>query len=254
MPQKRILSENKIVSMSDDWYELTNINHFWLQWRFRIFTQLMNSFLKEDSKVLEIGCGNGIVMKQFENTYPQNIDGCDLNQFAIDHIIEDLKGTVYTYDIHDRNEELLEKFDVILLFDVIEHIDDEKYFIESALAHLKKGGKLIINVPANQLLYSRYDKVVGHLKRYSRQDINVIINQIENATVSHKYWGFSLIPLLLIRKLYLIFQKEEDVISKGFKPPHPLVNKIARGIMKLETAVSIKLPIGASLMSVVEKK
>ncbi|NPD45555.1 MULTISPECIES: bifunctional 2-polyprenyl-6-hydroxyphenol methylase/3-demethylubiquinol 3-O-methyltransferase UbiG [unclassified Lentimicrobium] len=254
MPRKRILSKNKMVSMSDDWYELTDIDHFWLQWRFRIFAQLIHPFLKNDSQVFEIGCGNGIVMKQFENTYHQSIAGCDLNQFAIDHIIEDLKGTVYTYDIHDRHKDLLEKFDIIILFDVIEHIEDEKYFIESALAHLKKGGKLIINVPAHQWLYSRYDKIVGHLKRYNKKDINAIVNQIDGSSVNHKYWGFSLIPLLLVRKLYLVFQKEENVISKGFKPPHPLVNSITKLIMKLETAIPLNLPIGASLMSVIDKE
>jgi SAM-dependent methyltransferase len=60
-------------------------------------------------------------------------------------------------------------FDAILYMDVIEHIEDDRAELEIAFRHLKKGGVLIILVPAHQFLYSPFDKHIGHFRRYSRR-------------------------------------------------------------------------------------
>ena len=54
---------------------------------------------------------------------------------------------------------------------------NDKRFLNDSLFHLKKGGIAIINVPAVNLLYSKYDKLIGHIKRYKKQDLIQIINK-----------------------------------------------------------------------------
>ena len=62
------------------------------------------------------------------------------------------------------------KFDTIIYFDVLEHIKDDLKEIKTASQKLKKGRFLIFSVPAYQSLYSSFDKKVGHYKRYNKSD------------------------------------------------------------------------------------
>ena len=73
------------------------------------------------------------------------------------------------YNIHDRAPDLAARYDAIILFDVIEHIESPAEFLASALYHLKPGGRVFINVPALQSLYSKFDVAVGHYRRYSKR-------------------------------------------------------------------------------------
>ena len=59
----------------------------------------------------------------------------------------------------------LKKYDAILYLDVLEHIKNDRLEIKHAFKCLKKGGFLIINVPAFNYLYSKFDKDVGHFRK-----------------------------------------------------------------------------------------
>ena len=59
-------------------------------------------------------------------------------------------------------------YDVILLLDVIEHIEDSKGELRRAFDLLAPGGHLLILVPAFNYLYSPFDKAIGHFRRYDR--------------------------------------------------------------------------------------
>lgn len=67
-------------------------------------------------------------------------------------------------------------FDVLLLLDVIEHVDDDRSFL-SALAsdRLSPGGTALISVPAWQSLFSRHDVALKHHRRYSPSQARNVI-------------------------------------------------------------------------------
>ena len=58
---------------------------------------------------------------------------------------------------------------MVVLFDVLEHIPDTQPFLSSVIRHIKLNGFLLINVPALQTLYSKYDETVGHVRRYNKR-------------------------------------------------------------------------------------
>jgi SAM-dependent methyltransferase len=72
------------------------------------------------------------------------------------------------------NDEL---FDAIIYIDVIEHIENDAAELQRAKNHLKKGGNLIILVPAHQWLYSPFDEAIGHFRRYNKQMLKKAIPQ-----------------------------------------------------------------------------
>ena len=67
------------------------------------------------------------------------------------------------------------QFDSILYIDVIEHIEDDKAELLHAGNLLKMGGYLFIIVPAHQSLYSPFDKLIGHFRRYSRERLKAAV-------------------------------------------------------------------------------
>jgi len=64
-----------------------------------------------------------------------------------------------------------ETFDTILYIDVLEHIEDDHGELRLALAHLAPKGKIVVLSPAYPSLYTDFDRVLGHYRRYTRKSM-----------------------------------------------------------------------------------
>ena len=102
-----------------------------------------------------------------------------------------------------------EKYDSILYLDVLEHIKDDKEEILKAFKSIKKNGYLIINVPAFSHLYSKFDKDVGHHKRYEKEDMRAIFKNLEYRKLDLKYYDSIGYGLSLLSKLTLSNYKQK---------------------------------------------
>ena len=127
---------------------------YYHEWKFE--NQLAFDEIKAGNKVLDIGCGIGnFLTKVAEKT--NHAYGLELNEKAIS--ICTGKGlNVYRELIQDHAKGHKEYYDVICMFQVLEHVYDVKEFIDSSLKSLKKGGKLIIGVPNSEPYFLGYDK------------------------------------------------------------------------------------------------
>lgn len=86
-------------------------------------------------------------------------------------------------------------FDLVLVLDVLEHIDDAVAFIDGELARLTEAGTpALVAVPAHPRLFSNHDRALGHHRRYSRAEF---LGQIANwlDVVDHGPLFTGLIPL-----------------------------------------------------------
>src|SRR4030095_14947503 len=124
--------------------------------------------------IAEVGCGNGLVQRQVEDHYGVPVTGFELNEVALKQNCS-RTSPVYCYDIHQRSADLKAKFDLVLLFDVLEHIEDENMFLNAIRYHMTATAQLVINVPAHQSLYSEYDRAAGHIRRYSIGDLRKVV-------------------------------------------------------------------------------
>jgi 2-polyprenyl-3-methyl-5-hydroxy-6-metoxy-1,4-benzoquinol methylase len=257
MPEIIYLS-NKIdkPEFPDQWYGLAQEDHFWMEARLRAFlkqTKDLKIAGREQLKGLEIGCGNGILRQQLEKNVSWIIEGADINEAAL---IQNppLKGATYYYDILDQRPEFKNSYDFIILFDVLEHISQEGPFLEAIKFHLKKGGYLFINVPALMVCYSKYDTFAGHFRRYNKRTMNQVLASAGLAAADMRYWGMSMLPLLMLRKAFLSTKNStEDVIVNGFKPPHPALNSALKKITAIELAICSKPFLGTSLLAAARK-
>jgi SAM-dependent methyltransferase len=136
---------------------------------------------------------------------------------------------------------------VILLCDIIEHIEEPQAFLKSALHHLKPGGVLFVNVPALSFLYSRFDETVGHLRRYTKSSLKKECAMFGSANTVVQYWGLSLVPIALLRKFVVSFlQSSRSIVTVGFRPPER-ARRVLQWLMLLETKLLKRPFIGTSV-------
>lgn len=234
--------------MGDDWFDVATFDHFWIQRRFAVFQRLAGGLISGAGELAEVGCGHGLLQLQMERAYSRGVTGLDLNEFALKRNQSDF-SPVCCYDIHQRNPDFKQRFGVIFLFDVLEHIEDEDQFLDSLLFHLAPDGNVIVNVPAGQWLFSPYDVAAGHKRRYSIRSLRDVAERNQLQVANWSYWGLPLVPALLLRKLSLLLQQDgKNVISRGFDPGSPAMNRILGMVSRFEFIPQKVL--GTSLMAV----
>lgn len=246
------LSEPSDCFMADEWFEFAQVGHFWIRWRFdRIGKLLPSSY--DWGEVFDIGCGNAVVRSQIEQRYGCVVDGCDLNLSALREALPG-KGSLYFYNIHEQQECFREKFKTICLLDVLEHIKDAVDFLDSVKAHLRKDGRVIINVPAFQLFYSAYDEVQGHVKRYTFRLLQKELQEAGFIIEKGMYWGMSMVPIIFLRKFIVKLISKNKIMSIGFQLRNPLFNFIFQSLRRMECAIFSRVPFGTSLMVIARRQ
>jgi SAM-dependent methyltransferase len=250
-PDINYLSKPEGVSMGDAWFSVASPKHFWIRRRFQVLQKLAGDFPWRASRLGEIGCGSGLIQRQVEDTFGSTLDGFDLNEYALKESVCQTSQR-YCYNIHARNAAFKAIYDGMILFDVIEHLDDDKGFLESALFHVKPGGRVFINVPADAALMSAYDKAAGHVRRYGADDLLALAKSCGLTVENWTYWGRPLRPLLKVRRWKLRHATDNDAILRsGFKPPGAIGNALLMLLSQFE-----KVPqhdSGSSLMLVAQR-
>jgi 2-polyprenyl-3-methyl-5-hydroxy-6-metoxy-1,4-benzoquinol methylase len=254
-PHVEILSPAGAINFPDQWYEIMDERHFWMVWRTSAFLQQCRALsisTETPYSVLEIGCGHGILRRMLEAETRWKIDAVDLNAGALRYSTPG-RGRTALYNIHDRDPSLAARYDAIILFDVIEHIENLPEFMSSALYHLKPGGYVFINVPALQSLYSKFDVAVGHCRRYAKNTLEEHLASCGVRKLDDRYWGMTMLPVVALRKLLLALRPDNvkqktTVVQYGVQPPNRLANAVLTGAMQLEMRAMPVAPLGSSLL------
>lgn len=222
----------------EDLYRLEE-KHWWHISKRRIVQSLIKNYnIVKDPKILDVGCGTGKNMEELLIYGP--VWGLDNSQDAInfckDRGLKNLKlGDAEDTHLKSRS------FNIATLLDVLEHTDDNKTLQEMKRI-LKKGGLLIITVPAFSWLWSDWDVVLHHKRRYTINQLKDILklNGLLPLKITYLY-SFLVIPAFIIRKIKKIFFKK--TYPSDFKLSNSFLNFLLNILSKLEFALAQKIPI-----------
>ena len=234
-----------------EWYALSDVGHFWFEWRLRAFLGQARDVglpLGRPLSVLDVGAGSGVLRDQLEARTEWTVDIADLNAPALRQARRG-RGRTLCYNVLAPDPVLLGRYDAVLLFDVLEHIAETRPFVEAVVRHLRPGGHLLVNVPAGQWLFGPYDVAAGHVRRYDKVTLPAEFRGTELDIRDVRYWGLSLVPLLAMRKLLVrAAASKDDCVRHGFEPPNRLVHGVLRGLLRAETSVLHRPLLGSSVL------
>ena len=228
--------------------------HWWFISRREIVLELVGRFLKKEdnNEILDIGCGTGIILKylqQFGMVY-----GLDSSPIAVKYSNMRVNGAVKLGSLTDSVPFSENQFDLVMLLDVIEHIDDDEIALRKAYDLLKEKGIIICTVPAYKFLWSGHDDAQQHKRRYIRSELKTkIINAGFEIKKLSYYNTFLLLPIVLIRLIQNLTSKKEPSLN-DYIPPEPL-NGLLEFIFSSEKHFLRKMnfPFGVSIVAVAEK-
>jgi SAM-dependent methyltransferase len=141
------------------------------------------------------------------------------------------------------------QYNLMGLFDVLEHIEDDRAFLLRAHAALVPGGTIVLTVPAFQALWSAHDVEHHHYRRYTTGALRSLLERAGYEIAYASYWNCALLfPAALLR---LLGRSGEGGLS-----PHPVLNSNLMLIVRIEAAVLrfLPLPFGLSIVLVARKK
>lgn len=147
--------------------------HFWFGARNKALYALIASAtrgLPAGYRVLEVGCGTGFTLQMLERACPGGrIVGMDLFLEGLRYA----KRRAAVPLVQGRMEQppFTARFDVVGLFDVLEHIADDDAALRQIGSLLAPDGRLVLSVPAGPALWSRFDEEAHHRRRYAEPDL-----------------------------------------------------------------------------------
>lgn len=230
-------------------YHSLEEEHWWFVGRRNIISSLVEKYPK-GSRILEVGCSGGELIKDLNENGYKNIFGVDISKKAIELCKKRGVGNVYLMD--GESLEFDEKFDLIILSDVLEHIGDEKKTLEGLRNSLKKGGKVICFVPAFKSLWSYHDELNKHYRRYTRKRLSSVFEDNGFIVRRKSYWNFFLFfPIYLSRKFINSKNGKSQLRSHSL-----LINNLLTNLLKFENLLlkGFNFPFGISVFLLGEKK
>ncbi|PYX54515.1 MAG: class I SAM-dependent methyltransferase [Acidobacteria bacterium] len=237
--------------------------HFWFRARNLLIYELVRklcSGLKPGYLVLEAGCGTGNVLNVLGSACPNGlVVGMERFFDGLPHAKRRYAGPLVQGDARDLP--FGKKFELIAMFDVLEHIPEERETLVSLREMLAPGGKLILTVPAHQFLWSHFDEAAHHCRRYSTSQLRQSLEETGFAVDFLSQFMACIFPLVwMVRKLGGLAGKGDPAASKKQAMQEfrvvPGVNGALRVLLSLEArwvAHQRRLPFGTSLVVVARR-
>lgn len=122
--------------------------------------------------VLEVGAGHG-TFTEILSARGARVVATDVSQRCADVLRERFAGDERVTVVHGGADAVAGQppFDSAVLINVLEHIPDDDGALRDLASVLRPGGRLILWVPALQLLYSDFDRKIGHYRRYRKGEL-----------------------------------------------------------------------------------
>jgi 2-polyprenyl-3-methyl-5-hydroxy-6-metoxy-1,4-benzoquinol methylase len=224
--------------------------HFWHRARNDILYRQLSPQLEPDELVMDVGCGTGIVVSSLRQR-GLNARGVELGPAPI---AEDMAAHIRTgTDLFELDADTRNAVKVVLLLDVIEHVQERRQFLARIARELPNCRLLLITVPARMEIWSSFDEYWGHHLRYDRPGLEAELQGSGFTPRRTRYFFHWLYLASLARKLVPIER------SPQFQPiaadsPTTLVHRLLAWFSRWEATLLPGPLVGSSLLCLAERE
>ena len=226
--------------------------HWWFVGRRKIFKRVIENIpLPASASILEIGAGTGANLEMLSKF--GDVVACENDDESRGYCASNGWNTI-AGRLPSGISEIEGKYDLICLFDVLEHVESDGESIRELKGLLKLNGILLIACPAYQWLYGDYDRILGHYRRYNSSTLSNLLAR-EGYVISRiGYFNTILFPLSIFGRLVELLGV--NVRSKSIKTPISLINKVLEILFSLEALIvgRVLFPFGTTVLVQAEVK
>ena len=174
---------------------------------------LVKNFIK--NTILEVGPGRGEIISHFAHDKKKKISLLEPDSENFEFLKKKFEKNPNVKVSNLFIADVQEKFETIIYMDVVEHIENHEEEILKAYSKLEKNGYLIFIVPAFQLLFSDFDRAVGHYRRYEKKFFKEFAKSNNIKCVKNHYFDSLGFFIVLIGKILKL--KNNKTVSIGIK-------------------------------------
>lgn len=232
--------------------------HFWFSGRNKIIHEVIRQTLPKyrGKDFLEVGCGTGYVLAELSRM-KFDVTGLDMHPQGIVYAQKRVPSAKFAL-VSLSKYRPRKLFDCIGAFDVIEHIPSDTRALMQCAKLLKKGGMLYLTVPARPELWSSYDDISGHKRRYTKSDLTRLLIRSGYTIRYIGYFGFfQYLPHLMMKRFMLGDHSGDpmSILRRVVWQPPGLLNWLLKQSFSWDLWISkiIPLPFGTSLIVAAQK-
>ena len=162
--------------------------HPWWQARAKLTLGLLKHLrIVAPSRILDAGCGWGVTLSALERAGFVTT-GLDVSRKGLERLDRDGRRLIEA-DLTQPFDDRTETFDAVLALDVIEHLDDDSAAVKNLAKLVKPGGVLIVSVPALPEMWSEFDTIQGHRRRYDPKKLRAAFAECGLDDPEIMWWG-----------------------------------------------------------------
>lgn len=206
------------------WEQISAVEdrHWWFTARREIIQSLISEIAADGAAVLDIGCGTGFMLEALVPRY--DAWGLEPDAQVRARVRPSVRDRVHAGHTDDLGALGSRRFDVVLLLDVLEHVEDDLGALTSAQAALAPGGKMILTVPADPTLWSDHDERNGHYRRYTEASLRALLVSAGLTSTLCTHFNSRLYPLARLHR------RRGASASAELRLPRAPVNALCRKI------------------------
>lgn len=227
-------------------------DHWWFVGKRLILRALLDG-QPVGARLLDLGCGTGGILRDWTDRgacvgmdgSPLALRICKRRGFSVL-----ARGDLERLPFRDG------AFDTIVLMDVLEHLDDDRGLLRGAARLCAPGGRVVVSVPAFQLLWSRHDETFGHRRRYRARQLEAIFDAAGLERERTTYTNFLVFPVALVwRVLSRVLRLGRSGPGHDFWPVPGWLNALLVRAYRLEAwwLARADLPVGVSVVCIGRK-
>jgi ubiquinone/menaquinone biosynthesis C-methylase UbiE len=225
---------------------------FWFEARNRIILWALRRFFPQARSLMEIGVGTGFVMRAVRGALPEAcLSASDVYVEGLRFAAQRLGDSVELLQMDARRIPFRDEFQVMCLFDVLEHIQDDEGVMKELSLVLNPGGGLMITVPQHMFLWGPFDEAGYHKRRYGVRELEDKVKAAGFEVVFKTSFVSLLLPVLYWSRLRSRRSGKYELSDE--QKIHPMVDKCFRAILAVELGLirwGIRLPAGGSQLLV----
>ena len=184
-------------------------NNFWFSSRNNLLIWALKKYFPNAINVCEVGCGTGFVLSGLNRAFSNlHLSGSELFIEGLRFAAKRVKSAKL-FQMDAREMPFINEFDVMGIFDVLEHIEEDKDVLSQLYQAIVPGGGLILTVPQHNFLWSYQDEVACHVRRYSAFDLKQKVIQAGFKIIRVTSFVSLLLPLMMASRIRKRSAKED---------------------------------------------